>query len=329
MRSHGAEPTARTRALDGAAGCAGGDRCRSAGARASDHRRRAAAGHRLRHAAGFTGFRVARHRRRTGTLRRPRDGPLRLLAKRPRRPAGQFYRPDRRGRASRSLDRDQGRGYRALEPRQRYASRSTATIRRTLGPSPATPRTPCWSMRAAEFGLECAMRVSTYWTPRRGASNTCATMRTVPRSLSSDRIYSLALDRSGTVWIGTEAGLDRALPNGGFTHFSHVAGDPSTLERQSGFQCARGPRRSALGGNPRWRPHAHGPRWARRARYSVMIRCARRRSAPTMSAPSSRIKPATCGWVRPTAWILLDRSTGQFTHYHHDASDASRCAIRS
>ena len=36
-------------------------------------------------------------------------------------------------------------------------------------------------------------------------------------------------------------------------------------QRQSGFQCARGPRRSALGGNPRWRPHAHGPRWARRA----------------------------------------------------------------
>ena len=152
-------------------------RYRAARPRAPDDLRRTAAGHRLRTAAGFTGLRVARHRRWTGTLRRPRAVPLRLLAQRPAGSAGQLHPPDRRGRASRSVDRDQGCRARPLEPRDRHLHASTATIRPIPARSRATPRARCWSMRAAASGSERAMRASTYSIPPPGASSICATIR--------------------------------------------------------------------------------------------------------------------------------------------------------
>src|SRR3984957_12928898 len=143
----------------------------------------------------------------------------------------------------------------------------------------------------------------------------------VSASLSSDRIYSLALDRSGTVWIGTEAGLDRALPNGGFTHFSHVAGDPSTL---GGDQVS-----SVLEdrGGSFWVGTLDGglTRMDRDGRVVQVFRHDPLREASLGADEVRAILEDQAGhlWVGTADGLdLLDRSSGQFTHYHHDASDA-------
>ena len=56
------------------------------------------------------------------------------------------------------------------------------------------------------LGRAPAMPASTSSIPRRAASSICATTPNAPASLSSDHIFTLALDRAGDVWIGTDAG---------------------------------------------------------------------------------------------------------------------------
>ena len=132
------------------------------------HRRRAAAGHGVRHPAGFAGLRLARHRRRPGPLRRPRAGPLRLFAQDDRRVcrATSSIRSSKTriticGSRSRTRASPAGTGRRITSP-------SIATTRATPPPSRAMPRTPCSSMRGAGSGSERAMRVSTFSIPRSG-----------------------------------------------------------------------------------------------------------------------------------------------------------------
>ncbi len=73
-----------------AAGAAAAADAPAARSRASDDLRGPAAGHGLRDPAGLAGLRLARHRGRPGPLRRPRTGPLRLLAQRRRWLPGNF-----------------------------------------------------------------------------------------------------------------------------------------------------------------------------------------------------------------------------------------------
>ena len=47
----------------------------------------------------------------------------------------------------------------------------------------------------------------------------------------TDSCDALALDRSGALWVGTAAGLDRWQPErSAFVHFRHDAQDPASLE---------------------------------------------------------------------------------------------------
>ena len=51
-----------------------------------------------------------------------------------------------------------------------------------------------------------------------------------PASLAHDRVYALAVTSSGTVWIGTEHGLDRLDPDAGvFTHHRHESARDDSL----------------------------------------------------------------------------------------------------
>lgn len=51
-----------------------------------------------------------------------------------------------------------------------------------------------------------------------------------PGSLVDDRVYSVAGDRSGALWVATRGGLDRLDPKTGtFTHFRHDETDPGSL----------------------------------------------------------------------------------------------------
>lgn len=50
-----------------------------------------------------------------------------------------------------------------------------------------------------------------------------------PRSLSDDIVISLLRDRAGTLWVGTNKGLDRLEPDSTFTHFQPRVGSPSSV----------------------------------------------------------------------------------------------------
>jgi ligand-binding sensor domain-containing protein/serine phosphatase RsbU (regulator of sigma subunit) len=51
-----------------------------------------------------------------------------------------------------------------------------------------------------------------------------------PASLADDKVYSIAGDHTGTIWIGTRKGLDRFDPRtGGFIHYNHSAKNPRSL----------------------------------------------------------------------------------------------------
>ncbi len=50
-----------------------------------------------------------------------------------------------------------------------------------------------------------------------------------PRSLSDDRVTAILLDHRGALWVGTEQGLNRRDPGGGFVRFLHRPEDPASL----------------------------------------------------------------------------------------------------
>ena len=53
--------------------------------------------------------------------------------------------------------------------------------------------------------------------------------RAVPGSLSSNDVLSVLVDRSGRLWAGTAAGLDRLDDEGSFTHYVHDPLDPRSI----------------------------------------------------------------------------------------------------
>ena len=114
--------------------------------------------------------------------------------------AGEFHPPDRRGRASRSVDRHQGCGPRPLESRDRHLHPIIGTIRRTRLAGERCDAALA-STRAAASGSEPTMPASMCSIPPPGASSTCATIRAIPIRCSDDQIFTLTLDRSGSVWV--------------------------------------------------------------------------------------------------------------------------------
>jgi signal transduction histidine kinase/ligand-binding sensor domain-containing protein/CheY-like chemotaxis protein/HPt (histidine-containing phosphotransfer) domain-containing protein len=142
-----------------------------------------------------------------------------------------------------------------------------------------------------------------------------------PDSLTDDHIDSLSLDRSGTLWIGTEDGLDRRQPNGAFVHFRHAATDPhslsgnqisSVLEDQSGALWV-----GTLDGGLN--------RMERNGRVEQIFRHDPIRKTSLSADDVRAVLEDQAGhlWVGTAEGLdLLDRATGQFSHYHHDASDA-------
>jgi len=75
-----------------------------------------------------------------------------------------------------------------------------------------------------------------------------------PASLTDDRIYSLTLDRAGNLWIGTEPDWIDDSPRAASSTSATWRRRPALAERQPDFKRAGGPKRSALGRHPRWRP---------------------------------------------------------------------------
>ena len=57
-----------------------------------------------------------------------------------------------------------------------------------------------------------------------------------PASLSADRVWTVYKDRAGTLWIGTNEGLDRADATGDtFTHYRHDPADERSLSGDQVF----------------------------------------------------------------------------------------------
>ena len=139
-------------------------------------------------------------------------------------------------------------------------------------------------------------------------------------SLSDDQIFTLALDRSGAVWVGTAAGLDRWQPErNAFLHFREDRGAltgkqvSAMIEDHGGsLGSARSTAASTTSdstGNliESFRHEAQRPP----------------RSRATACGPSSRTMQDICGSVRKRASICWIATTGEFSHYRHDDSDAA------
>ena len=108
-------------------------------------------------------------------------------------------------------------------------SPSSATIP-TIPPRwRAIRQRPCWWMRAGACGWEPRCRRRCTGSGDRPLRASAPRWRDA-NSLLDDRIERLEVDRTGTVWVATFAGLDRWQPQDhGFAHLRHVAGDANTL----------------------------------------------------------------------------------------------------
>jgi len=144
-----------------------------------------------------------------------------------------------------------------------------------------------------------------------------------PNSLSDDRIFTLALDRSGRLWAGTGAGLDRWQPERhAFLHFHHDPHDPQSLDGSLVSQVLEDQTDGIWvgtfdGGMNRMDAAGH---------VRESFRHDPRRATSLGSDDVRAILEDRAGhlWVgTPEGLDLLDRSTGQFTHYRYDARDPS------
>jgi signal transduction histidine kinase/ligand-binding sensor domain-containing protein/CheY-like chemotaxis protein/HPt (histidine-containing phosphotransfer) domain-containing protein len=145
---------------------------------------------------------------------------------------------------------------------------------------------------------------------------------TDPASLTDDRINTLTLDRAGALWVGTEAGLERWQPeHRAFTHFHHEATDPRSLsssrisrvlEDQSG-ELWVGTFDAGL------------DRLDHEGRVVQVFRHDPSNAGSLVTDDVRAILEDQAGhlWIGTAGGLeLLNRPTGQFTHYRHDASDA-------
>jgi signal transduction histidine kinase/ligand-binding sensor domain-containing protein/CheY-like chemotaxis protein/HPt (histidine-containing phosphotransfer) domain-containing protein len=144
-----------------------------------------------------------------------------------------------------------------------------------------------------------------------------------PLSLSDDHIFTLVLDRSGSVWVGTGAGLDKWQPDRRvFLHFfHHDANDPRAQSGPAVSQVLED-RTGSL-----WVGSFNGGmnRLDQAGRVCESFHHDPRRPASLSSDDVRAILEDRAGhlWVGTTEGLdLLDRSTGEFTHYRYDARDA-------
>jgi signal transduction histidine kinase/ligand-binding sensor domain-containing protein/CheY-like chemotaxis protein/HPt (histidine-containing phosphotransfer) domain-containing protein len=141
-------------------------------------------------------------------------------------------------------------------------------------------------------------------------------------SLVDDRIFTLTLDRSGTMWVGTEAGLDRwHSDHHAFVHIRHLADDAHSL---SGNQISRilEDQSGAL-----WVGTFDGGlnRMDRDGRVLELFRHDPRRATSLASDDIRAVLEDHAGhlWIGTADGLdLLNRSTGRFSHYRREESDA-------
>ena len=132
-------------------------------------------------------------------------------------------------------------------------------------------------------------------------------------SLIDDRILTLATDRSGTVWVGTESGLDRWQPEqGAFAHFRRGNQISRILEDQ--------------GGNLWIGTFDAGLyRTDRDGHVTASFRHDRHRAESLGNDDVRAVLEDQAGhlWVGTEDGLdLLDRASGRFSHYRHDESDS-------
>jgi signal transduction histidine kinase/ligand-binding sensor domain-containing protein/CheY-like chemotaxis protein/HPt (histidine-containing phosphotransfer) domain-containing protein len=136
-------------------------------------------------------------------------------------------------------------------------------------------------------------------------------------SLAADAVSALVEDHDGRVWVGTEAGIDLWLPGAaGFRHYAHDPRRPRSLvsDKISALYVAHG-----------------GTLWAGSFDHGLsrfdevtqsFIGIAIDRSNVDIRAlledSDGRFWVGTAGGL-----LLLDRATGSFTRYLHDATDPS------
>jgi signal transduction histidine kinase/ligand-binding sensor domain-containing protein/CheY-like chemotaxis protein/HPt (histidine-containing phosphotransfer) domain-containing protein len=141
-------------------------------------------------------------------------------------------------------------------------------------------------------------------------------------SLIDDRIFSLTLDRGGALWVGTDRGLDRWQPDRrAFRHFRHEPGNPASL---SGGQLSR-----VL-------EDTSGDLWVgtrdgglnRMDHDGRVLQAFRHDPQQPTSLGDDDVRAILADhaghlWIGTADGLdLLNRSTGQFSHYRHDPSDA-------
>src|SRR5205823_4136140 len=136
-----------------------------------------------------------------------------------------------------------------------------------------------------------------------------------PSSIIHDHINALLLDRSGTLWVGTEAGLERWQPeHHGFAHLSSVGGShvARVLQDSSGSLWV-GTSDAGL----RRLDHA--------GELLQVLRHDPENPASLTTDDVRALLEDQAGhlWVGTAAGLdMLNRATGQFSHYRHDPSDA-------
>ena len=211
---------------------------------------------------------------------------------------GNFIRADRRGRASRSVDRDQGRGARALESGDAIASPS---IRHDPADAALARerchRAPCSWMRGAASGSaeRCRhRRARSRIGPLRAFPSRSGGPELARATTRSSRSPLTAPGRSGS---GTAAGLERWQPErGAFAHFRHDESDPASLAGNQVSQVDRGPRTAVCGSALSTAASSrmdHGRSGHRE--LPARSQASRLRSRATRCAPFSRTTRATCG----------------------------------
>jgi signal transduction histidine kinase/ligand-binding sensor domain-containing protein/CheY-like chemotaxis protein len=142
-----------------------------------------------------------------------------------------------------------------------------------------------------------------------------------PNSLSDNQVFTLALDRSGVLWVGTLAGLDRWQPErGAFLHFRHNPSDPHSLVGSQVTQIVEDQGGSLWVGtfDAGLNRMDHGGRVLESFRHNPKV------DTSLASDDVHAILEDHAGhlWVGTSEGLdLLDRSTGRFSHYHHDEGD--------
>ena len=141
-------------------------------------------------------------------------------------------------------------------------------------------------------------------------------------SLSSDRVYALSHGPSGRVWIGTEAGLDRWNPDTGtLEHFGPAPREAHSLSGQAVASVLE---------------DRSGAIWAGTfdsglMRFSAdgrVLETFRHDSARSTSLASNEVRAIledASGrlWIGTAAGLdLMDRNTGELSHYRYEPSDA-------